>query len=442
MGKANRLWGKGARIAFAAAAVVALSACGAGLGGGTAAEGEPPAKKKEPFTLKIWGGGVTVKEFEERFRKMLTQHFPHITVEYILSGKGTTMPELVAAGEIPDIIRFAIPDMSTNYLDLKLGYDLNPHVKESGYDLARFVQIFTDEVRDAGRSEALYGLPIPPYFPQVLYFNKDLFDKFGVGYPQDGMTWDDLYEMARKMTRTEGGVNYRGFSSNLVNTLRDNQYSLPILDPAADRLADSNKWQQLFVNLKRFYDIPGNTIEANNTAESAAFSKGHVALMPNQHSVYLTIPVEVNWDIVSYPTLPGAPKLAPQRGPAYLGISNTSKHKAEAFEVIVAMLSDEMQLADSKRGITTTLNNNEIAGVLGTGDPVYSTKHMAAVNYYPPTPYTQKRKADLTDVPGAFQQNLIASTFIAFAQGKADLNTTLRQLEEQLRAEVEKEKNK
>jgi multiple sugar transport system substrate-binding protein len=430
----------GSWVAMLVAAAVLVSGCGGREEGKPSGQGAE--EKKEPFTMKIWGGGVTTKEFEERFRTMLTQKFPHITIEYIQNGKGTTMPELVASGEIPDIIRFDIPTIRTSYLDLELGYDLSEFVQSQKYDTKRFVKVFMDEVIDSGRSRALYGLPIPPYFPQVLYYNKDLFDKFGVAYPQDGMTWDDVYEIAKKMNRTEGGVTYRGFSSNLVNTLRDNPFSLPILDPAADKLADPDKWQQLFANLKRFYDLPNNAVEANNTAESAVFSKGNAALMPNQHSVYLTIPPEVNWDIVSYPTLSGAPKLAPQRGPAYLGISNTSKHKKEAFEVIVAMLSDEMQLADSKRGIPTTLADKSIEKLLGTEDPVYRTKHMSAVNYYEPAPYTQKRKQGLADVPGATQQNLVANTFIAVAQGKTDINTALREMEEKLRTEVEKEKSK
>lgn len=432
------------------AVAVFAAACG-GAGNGTTgtdksggAEGAPAKseKPKEPFTMKIWGGGVTTKEFEDRFRAMLTEKFPHITIQYIQSGKGTTMPELVAAGDIPDIIRFDVPTLRTSYLDLQLGYDMSELVKTYKYDTGRFVKVFMDEVADASRSSALYGLPIPPYFPQVLYYNKDLFDKFGVPYPTDGMTWDQVYDIAKKMTRTEGGVNYRGFSSNPVNTLRDNQYSLPILDPAADKLANPDKWAQLFANLKRFYDIPNNMIEATSSKENVAFNSSNVALMTNQHSVYLAIPPEVNWDMVAYPTLEGAPKLAPQRGPAYLGISGTSKHKEEAFEVIAAMLSDEMQLADSKKGITTTLSNKDIEKALGTGDPIYSKKHMAAVNYYPPTPYTQKRKPELVDVPGATQQNLVGNTFIEVAQGKTDINTAMRQMEEKLKAEVEKEKSK
>ncbi|PYI50300.1 ABC transporter substrate-binding protein [Paenibacillus flagellatus] len=427
------------------ASVVLLSSLLAGCGGGKEqgnAGGEAVVKPKEPFTMKIWGGGVTPQEFDDRFRDVLKKKFPHITVEYIQNGKGTTMPELVAAGDVPDLIRTDVPTLVSGYLDLQLGFDLTELVKKHQYDLPRFNQVFIDEIVDAGRSKALYGLPVPPYFPQALYYNKDLFDRFGVAYPKDGMTWDEVYDLAQKMTRTEGGVSYRGFSSNPVNMLRDNPFSLPILDPNEDRLADPEKWKLLFDNFKRFYEIPNNTIEKTSSAENTAFSKGNVAMMANQHSVYLTIPPEVNWDMVSYPVLPGAPKLMPQRGPAYWSISKTSEHKEEAFEMIMAMLSDEVQMEDSRKGIPTTLVKEDIKKELGKGHPVYSTKNMQAINVYPPVPYTTKRKAGLADVPGATQQTLMGTTFIDVASGKTDVNTALRTLEEKLKAELEKQKNK
>jgi multiple sugar transport system substrate-binding protein len=56
-----------------------------------------------------------------------------------------------------------------------------------------------------------YGMPVSTT-SGALFHNKDLFDKFGVPYPKDGMTWDVLYELAKKMTRNEGGVQYKGFT--------------------------------------------------------------------------------------------------------------------------------------------------------------------------------------------------------------------------------------
>jgi multiple sugar transport system substrate-binding protein len=425
---------------------VLVSACGGQGSGGTGAAGstdkKAEEKPKEPYTMTIFTAGVSQEEFDKRFSATLKQKFPHVTIEYIMSGKGQTISDLVAANKIPDIIRTDVPTLQTGYLDYKIGYDLTEMVKKYKYDVNRFNKVFIDEIVDAGGTGALYGLPVPPYFPQALYYNKDLFDKFGVAYPKDGMTWDELHELAKKMTRVDGGTVYRGFSANPVNTLRDNVLSLPILSPTADGLHDSAKWSTLFQNLLRFYQIPSNTIESTSSLEDKAFNKGNVALMTNQHNIYLVIPPEVNWDIVSYPKFNDGPNLMPQRGPAYWAITNTSKHKDEAFEMIMAMLSDESQISDSKLGIPTTLNNPEIAKVLGQSDPIYSKKNMNAINFYKPANYTPKRKMGEVTVPGGTQQNLVGNAFIEVAQGKKDINTALREIDEKLKAELEKEKAK
>ncbi|MDF2714247.1 MAG: hypothetical protein K0R28_1172, partial [Paenibacillus sp.] len=57
---------KGSWVAMLVAAAVLVSGCGGREEGKPSGQGAE--EKKEPFTMKIWGGGVTTKEFEERFR--------------------------------------------------------------------------------------------------------------------------------------------------------------------------------------------------------------------------------------------------------------------------------------------------------------------------------------------------------------------------------------
>ncbi|MDF2657560.1 MAG: extracellular solute-binding protein family 1 [Paenibacillus sp.] len=417
-----------------------LSACG-GDSGGEAAPAKEDKAPKSPITMVIHGAGVTMEELESRYRDHLVKKFPHITFTFLRNDKGNMMEDLVAQGTIPDIVRPDTNNVYSSYLDLGLGEDLTPYVKKYRYDLSRFNKVFVDEIVDAARTGELYGLPQPPFFPHALYYNKDLFDQFGVPYPKDGMTWDEVYEIAKRMTRTNNNKLYRGFSFNPVSGLRDNPYHLPILDLAADRLANTEQWASLFQNFLRFYQIPDNTIAASTSAENGMFAKGSVALMANQHNVYLNISPEVDWDIVTYPTYAEGQKLMPQRGPAYWSITKQSKHKDEAFQVIMEMLSDEVQLEDSRRGIPSTLVNPQIQQVLGQGSPVFSTKNMAALYQYPPAPYTPKRKAELPNVPQNIQQNLLGAAFMEAAKGAKDVNTALRELNEMLRLEVNKVKN-
>lgn len=409
------------------AGVMLMSACGSG---GKESGGN---KTKEPYTMTLYAAGVSPEEFDSRFRKTLEDKFTHITFEYKTNVKGATITELVAEGNIPDLIRTDIPTLKTLYMDLGLAYDLRDLIKKYNYNLSRFNSVFTQEIVDVVRTGELYGLPVPPYFPQVLYYNKDLFDKFGQDYPKDGMTWDEVYDVAKKMSRVEGNEVYRGFSANIMAWLRDNPFSHPILDPKKDGLSDTGVWQIMFTNLKRFYEIPNNVVEKTVGEENNIFSKGKVAMQQNQHNIYLIIPPEVNWDIVASPKLAGAPELMGQRGPAYWSITKQSQHKDEAFEVIMTMLSDEIQMMDSRNGIPTVLNNKEIQAALGKDHPIYSTKNMNAINYYQPAPPTPKREPGLVDLAGGTQQNTMSPAFHKVALGQADINTALRELDEQIK---------
>ncbi|RKN80636.1 extracellular solute-binding protein [Paenibacillus ginsengarvi] len=440
-------WNKQAAVAVPLAALLAvLPACGGAekpgsRDKGAEASGEA-AKKPDPFTMTIYAAGVKKEEFDSRFRGALEKKFPHITFDYQTSDQGNSITEKVARGEIPDIIRTDTPTMKTGYLDLQLGYDLREMVGKYKYDLNRFVPSFIQDNVDAGQTGALYGLPVPPYFPSVLYYNKDLFDKFGVAYPKDGMSWNEVYDLVVKLTRVEGGKVIRGFSTNLIAQLRDNPFSLPILDPQKDGLADQTKWKTIFDNFKRFHDIPNNGVQNTFALENALFTKGEAAMYLGQHSIYLVIPPEVNWDIVSVPTIDGAPKRMGQRSPAYWSITQQSKHKDEAFQVIAEMLSDEVQMQDSRNGILTTLTNKNVRDALGKGHPVYSTKNMKALTLYEPTDPTPKRAPGKVNVSGSTQETIIWQSFVKAAQGQLDVNSVLREADELLKQAVEKERGK
>ncbi|WP_158606655.1 ABC transporter substrate-binding protein [Paenibacillus ginsengarvi] len=434
--------------------MIALTACGGSSGGGLGSEGREASKtpltgpspevKKEPITLTVFGLGVPEQEFNDRFRAALEKKFPYITFKYIPPDKGNSLPELVARGETPDLIRTDVPNLKNNYLDLKLGTDLNEYVKKLKVDLSRLNAPFVQEMIDAGQTGALYGIPYAPYFPMVLTYNKGLFDKFGVPYPKDGMTFDETYEIAKKMSRTDGGTVYRGFSANIMAMLRDNTFGYPILDPNSDGLYDLEKWKPLFANFLRFYELPNNKIEATRPAEiNDAFKKGNVAMQVNQYSQYLPIPPEIDWDIVTYPTIQGAPKKMAWRGPAYWSISATSKHKEDAFQVIMEMVSDDVQMADSKKGMLPTVASKTIRDAYAQDRPDLKSKNFKSLFYYEEwAPYSPKRKAGLATVPTVVQQDSMAQAFHDVASGKADTNTALRQLDEKLKQELEKEKSK
>ncbi|TMV43752.1 extracellular solute-binding protein [Paenibacillus mesophilus] len=400
--------------------------------------------ENKPIELKLHFYGVTEAEFNDRFRDALQRKFPHITFIWLpSSGAQNTLPETIARGEVPDIVRNIASTVHSSYLNMGLGYDLNEMVKKYKYDLSRFNPIFIKGLMDlTSQNGELYGLPVSPFFSRVLYYNKDLFDKFGQPYLKDGMTWEEIYEVAQKLTRVENGVVYRGFSANITTLIAYNEYSAPALHPEKDELYGYDIWKKIFDNYTRFYKIPNNSVGKTINEEAAVFQKGSVAIHSDIFSPYLNLGMLPNWDMASIPIIEGAPKKIGIFSPGYLMITKQSKHKDEAFKVIMEMLNDEVQLKDARNGFLPTVSNKEHMKVLGQDNDLYKGKNMKSVDYYEFASVRLPRARGMTPIDTSTADSFLRNAFLSAANGQQDVNTSLRNADELLRKEVEKEKSK
>jgi multiple sugar transport system substrate-binding protein len=78
-------------------------------------------------------------------------------------------------------------------------------MKAGKFDLSRLGKGAVDAVKVSSGGQYLEAVPYVQNF-SANYYNKGIFDKFGVAYPKDGMTRDDATDLARKLTRSDGGV--------------------------------------------------------------------------------------------------------------------------------------------------------------------------------------------------------------------------------------------
>jgi multiple sugar transport system substrate-binding protein len=80
----------------------------------------------------------------------------------------------------------------------------------------------------------LYALPFSMNYGMTIY-NKDIFDKFGIPYPKDMMTWNEMLDLGKKLTKLEQGVQYVGIDPGPIDQLKE-QYSLPYVNERQDML--------------------------------------------------------------------------------------------------------------------------------------------------------------------------------------------------------------
>src|SRR5690606_21518375 len=160
----------------------------------------------------------------------------------------------VLSTHVPDII---YSSSSSHQRIIRTGAyeDLRELIKRHGFDTSRIKPILWDYITDItkdGNGE-IWAIPFNAN-QHVLYYNKDIFDKFGVPYPTDKqLTWDEVLELAGKLTRTDNGVNYIGLSVDNLSGLAKG-LGLPYLDRETGNAAlDTPEWLRIFELNKRIF---------------------------------------------------------------------------------------------------------------------------------------------------------------------------------------------
>src|SRR6266542_616184 len=108
---------------------------------------------------------------------------------------------MIAGGDAPDVLSYGL-DKAHYYISAGVVRDLAPLMTAGDRtDLAGF---FPTTSAPFQRSGAVYALPWG-YVPFILFYNKNLFDKYGVGYPNDRWTWTDYRRAARALAHDLDG---------------------------------------------------------------------------------------------------------------------------------------------------------------------------------------------------------------------------------------------
>jgi multiple sugar transport system substrate-binding protein len=386
----------------------------------------PVTMSNEPITLVFFTAQNSNYAKEEGFQKEIGKYikakFPNITIEHIHKATGQDYPELIAAGKIPDIV--LDNNTASKIVENGLHNDLTPLIKKYNFDLGRINPAIVSQLKNTNPEGKIYGLP----FTQsnfIMYYNKSIFDKFGVGYPKDGMSYDEVYELAKKLSRTDNGITYKGFMAHAGLMLTYNQLSLPPLSLKEDKAnLQTDDWKKLVDNFLRFYQIPNNPYTAIDD-----FPKGEMAMgvhVSEKVVNWYEANKDLNFDIVSPPSFADKPSIGLQPNPYVLYITQQSKYKDQAFQVISYLLSDEVQIELSKDGVVTPLESKAVHQVYGQNLPQLKGKNTQAVFYnksaLPPDP----RAANLV----SYGVNLGRVFDLILKEGK-DVNTALRTVEEE-----------
>ncbi|WP_158606526.1 ABC transporter substrate-binding protein [Paenibacillus ginsengarvi] len=385
--------------------------------------------------------GMTEEAFTQRIRNPLKKLFPNVTFTRV--GYDIKLQDLLASSPL-DLIDQGITNLE-EITEVDLPLNLDPLVQKHKIDLNRFDSYVVQDIRSysVGNNELLM-LPFVVQ-PFVLHYNKDLFDKFGVPYPKANSTWTDLIELAKRLSRTEQGIAYRGLDAGLNVNRMQKQLSLPFIDIQTGKslVGSTPGWKTLYQTYADIYGVPGNFPEGakHGDGRKAFLETKTLAMYP--HIIMLTDPDFVQavqsglkFGISTYPVFPNKPGVGTGLFGGGLAISKTSKHQELALRILVAYTSDEVQKELGRQGFVTPLVSPDVRGKLFEGNPIASGIDLNAIyatrvaDPYKRTKWDQK----------AF--NFVNGSMQSFFTGQVDLNSTLRDVDEKIEKMVQEEKSK
>lgn len=263
-------------------------------------------------------------------------------------------------------------------------YELETVMKQEKYDTETIIPGLIDYLKEMGGGQ-LYALT-PSFYSQVLYYNKDLFDKYQIAPPTDQMGWEEVLHLAKQFP-TEGEpkeriygmkAGYSGTLSELGNMI-GNTEGLRIVNASKQQMTmDSEGWKQALslaqsalASNALYYESMEQQMENGTTYEDYLlrdpFIAGRTAMMIGdayyleqikQASEYNTVKDKMvqNWDVVTTPVSIQAPDQSSNMGTYNLfAIMSESPNKDAAWQFISYITSEEYARVKSKSGYNNGL---------------------------------------------------------------------------------------
>lgn len=375
--------------------------------------------------------------FNIRFKEQVEERYPQMTLELI--GESITsegLQERIANQQLPDLI-WAPGSFEVLY-DLDLLEPLEGYVERAGFDLEVFQEGLVDLAKslDPTGDQSLLGMPLEN-MPKAMFYNKDIFDSFGIDYPENGMTWEETIALARELTLERDGTAYKGLNMGF-HSFAFSQLSIQGTDPKTGEVlfTEDPGTKRFFELLDSYKQIPGMMDTDNEYSFSGemnvAMAIGQIQWLP------LFSDIEgFNFDFVTLPSWSDLPDVGPATPPMFLSINKHSEHKDAAWAVIEFLSSEEGQLQLSRVGHPPTIDNVEVTEQFG-GEIIGDSDES-----YELTPIFRMKKAELhTYSKYGPNHRFNSEDFVhkeadEFLNSEVDYTTFIREMGERYEAIVE-----
>lgn len=429
------------RTAMATSAIaltLSLAACGGGdsSDGGSA---EAPAELgSAPVELKMSAWNIkSTPEFQALADAFHEEH-PNVTVtvtDYPAKDYDTLLTTDLSSGKGPDI--FPVKNMRKfNYYQEN---DQMTDLTELAKPLVGNENISLDYFKV---DEAYFGLPFRQD-NEVIYFNKSLFDKAGVKYPDGNWTWDDYVKLSKELTEKLAAAGETAKGSYL--------HVWPIMQGFA--LAQTEGADPFTGNLdylKPYYETAlqlqndgsqesFSTAQAQNLTYQAQFGTEKAAMMP-MGTWYIATLIQqqasgdahkFEWGMASAPQKDSStfaePRTYGMSTPLAINANIDEAKKAAAIEFVKFASSEKAAMVLAEKGIVPAYLSDAVADKLfsleGVPQDEVSRKAISGQKVGPEFPIDPET-ATLTQILGDYHTAIMTgdqSIDDALKAAKADL---------------------
>lgn len=338
---------------------------------------------EQTYNREIDEKNAALEEGEEPLKKI------KINVS-VISSYETQFNSIIASRNVPDV--FLVPDGNFGqWVQTGVMLDLTDYIERSELiDLEKVWPSAIDRYRYNGRtmgSGSVYCMPkdVTPY---VMYYNKDMFDEYGVPYPDGGTPWTpeealEYWSMfGYSRPESMGGSTVYVSSKTGETKIRDGHvYGVAKIYPESfiwsngadylsqdrtDVLIDSPEFIEVYDYIQTStmdYCVTPTSAILSTTSEKTLFLNGEAACYIEGRSVTSDLRKQAtfDWDIAPIPAFGADPDCNGWSGSVGYAVYKETPYPDIAYRLAEYFTSVEGQLIMTESGFSIPLYNDEAA---------------------------------------------------------------------------------
>ena len=352
-----------------AAMVLSLAACGGGSSSssssGTAASGSGASGSGE-LQVNIWDNNQ-LAGLQQIADEWTEESGVKVKINVVDWDNYWTLLEAGASGgQMPDVF-WMHSNTAQMYMENDLLLNLDDYIaKDDAIDLANYYEGVVDLYnRDDNGSQ--YALP-KDHDTIALLYNKAIFDKYGVEYPTDDWTWEDVRDAATKITEAGKADGVYGYAINTSNN-QDGWYNI-IYDYGGQVITDDHKGTTIGSDeakagmemLRQILEVSAPQTVVAETGTDSLFNSGLAAMITQGSWMINTFYKAEHHDDYAWAMLPYADvngngqcdkgeRYSAYNGLGWAAAANTADPDA-AYSLISYFCSEKAQKEQAALGVT------------------------------------------------------------------------------------------